>query len=484
MNSRLGVVRGRRRLAAGALAAAVLVVPTLLGPASASPGSPSDTVPPAAKPNFDVRAEQWWLDALGAERIWADHTRGAGVVVAVIDTGVEPTGDLEGAVEKGFDLSGGGRGDIGEPTRFHGSGMAAAIAGRGTGPGLLGMAPESTILPVKGPEKALGDGTADALQRLAELPDPPEIVNMSYGDDGPCPAGLQQAVRVAVDAGMILVSGPGNDGPSTPSNYPSNCAGVITVGAYGFYGNTADGPDLRMWSGSATPDNMYLVGPGDDLLNFKPGTDEAFKAEGTSGAAAIVSGSLALVRAAFPDMPSRELVARVLATAAPLDGSKQTGVRDPSSGLGTIRPRGAIEEDIPADAPNPIYDALDAAVPPGGSPGTGAGEPDGSGSTPATPETTPPPTDPGQAPPSDNTESAGSSESSGSGGLVLGIVGLGVLAVLGVVALVVASSRRRSPAGGPSAPTWPHAGGPPAGPWPPQPGAAPPPPPPPPPGAP
>ncbi len=56
---------------------------------------------------------------LGVEKIWQRHTKGEGVVVAVIDTGVHPGGDLKGAVLPGSGADGSGRGDVGEDTEYH-----------------------------------------------------------------------------------------------------------------------------------------------------------------------------------------------------------------------------------------------------------------------------------------------------------------------------------------------------------------------------
>ncbi|NYG60495.1 subtilisin family serine protease [Nocardioides daedukensis] len=184
------------------------------------------------------------------EDAW-QHTKGEGVVVAVIDSGVEPSGDLQGAVLEGFSVDGKGPGneDI-DRKAYHGTVMSTLIAGRGTGPGVMGFAPEAKILPVQVPVLNQHEYTAEALTKLAALPDPPEVVNMSYGAFGKCSPDEQAAVNAAIAKDMILVAAIGNV-HSTSRGYdhertPASCKGVIAVGAYGFFGNEASGPTIKM----------------------------------------------------------------------------------------------------------------------------------------------------------------------------------------------------------------------------------------------
>ncbi|MFD8961558.1 S8 family serine peptidase, partial [Streptomyces anulatus] len=109
---------------------------------------------PAAPAHADaIRDQQWALDAMHTDRAWKT-TRGQGVTVAVLDTGVDDAHpDLTGQVLPGKDLVGFGaaRGD--SSWALHGTAMAGIIAGRGNGPGrsdgVLGIAPEARILPVR-----------------------------------------------------------------------------------------------------------------------------------------------------------------------------------------------------------------------------------------------------------------------------------------------------------------------------------------------
>jgi hypothetical protein len=434
MHSPLTAARQRCRAAAACLVVALLAVLVPVGPAALPVGAAQAAAPtPAPLP------EQFWITLLSADLVWERHTRGEGVVVAVLDPGVDPSGDLQGAVQKGFTADGSGRGDVDDSEEFHGTGMATKIAGRGTGPGIVGMAPGATILPVKLPTLNQDDGTAAALRTLAAMDDPPEVVNMSYNAPGECTTDQQAAVREAIDAGMILVAAAGNNegGPEIGST-PASCAGVVVVGAFGSYGTDDSGtPVLRMYEGSETHDYVSLAAPGVNIISFNPGSSTPVYHDGTSDATAIASGAFALVRAANPDMSSRELVARVLATARPLDD--RTGTRSQAWGFGVVRPLQAIEERVPASAANPIYDELDQVAPPTDGPTGGPGQTDGS-----TPDDGTAPTPDGGT----DTQSGATADENSSLGVVAVLGGMAlVVVVLAIVLAVALSRRRRTPAG-------------------------------------
>lgn len=428
MRFRNAAARRSRRAALSALFALALTA-LLIPPAPAEPAPAPD--------RQAVMDEEWWLDALGVEQIWEKHTRGEGVVVAVIDTGVHPGGDLEGAVLEGFNIKGTGPGNVGDDKAFHGTTMATEIAGRGTGQGVMGVAPEAKILPVKLPDASQSSYTADALTKLTELDDPPEIVNMSYSGAGFCSPDEQQAVRAAVDKGMILVAAMGNDhnGQELPAT-PASCKGVISVGAFGWFGNKANGyPDMRLWQKSEQQDYTTIAAPGMKMIAFAPGSNDPVYFDGTSDAAAIASGSLALIRAKYPDMPSREVVGRALATAKQFGGPE--GSHNEGWGYGAIRPRFAIEEDLPSDVENPVYDALDEAVPPTTAPETDE--------TTDPEESTSPSDDDNNNSSDSDDESSASDSDDGNTGLVIGLVGVGAGAiVLLVLAGVLFARNRRS----------------------------------------
>lgn len=110
-------------------------------------------VPPTAAHADGIRAKQWALEAMHTQEAW-QTTKGAGVTVAVLDTGVENDHpDLVGNVLTGKDMIGFGAVRGQRPWARHGTAMAGIIAGHGhgvgNGDGVMGIAPEAKILPVR-----------------------------------------------------------------------------------------------------------------------------------------------------------------------------------------------------------------------------------------------------------------------------------------------------------------------------------------------
>src|SRR5262245_11306369 len=102
---------------------------------------------PAPKP-----PAQWPLTYLKADQVW-QLTKGAGVTVGLVDSGVSPLGATRANLLPGADFSSGstsiGVAHIDTDTDSHGTTMAVLIAGTGGGVGLRGLAPEAKILPVR-----------------------------------------------------------------------------------------------------------------------------------------------------------------------------------------------------------------------------------------------------------------------------------------------------------------------------------------------
>ena len=140
--------------------------------------------PPPEDLNDPVRKAEYWLDSYGIRQAW-QTTRGAGVRIAVIDTGVAKGPiEFEGAVVGGTDVSGvgteDGRTPIGAVDRSHGSWVAslAAARGNGTGGGMVGVAPEADLLAVSvgfGASASVGfsEQIADAVVWAVDGPAPP-----------------------------------------------------------------------------------------------------------------------------------------------------------------------------------------------------------------------------------------------------------------------------------------------------------------------
>jgi hypothetical protein len=408
-----------------------VVLTALLGCATivfAAPTAGADT--PA-----QVRAQEWWISRLGLPDAWK-ISKGKGVTVAVVDLGVDTSvGDLRGATVPGFTVDG-----TAPPTQAydaigHGTQMSVYIAGRGTNPGIIGVAPQAKIMPVFQSSGA-PDITADALNKLSGMAHPPQVVNMSFGSAGPCGAVLQTAVQRAVDKGLILVASAGNNGSTSNDNQsPSNCKGVVAVGAFDY--------NAKPWTNTQRQPYVSLGGPGVHMVAYNKHLSPE-TTSGTSNAAAMVSGEIAVVKAHFPKLTSRQIVARMFATA-----SKSTyhgpryGQAGDTLGFGPALVHQALIRNVPLNAPNPVYDdlaKLSGASTPSSSPSSAPSQPPESPSAPRTSHVNFPGT-------SDSPAATGSDSSGGSNvGLIIAAVAGGVVIIALVLFFLVRRKRTSGPA--------------------------------------
>lgn len=342
----------RYRAVGGATATMSLTVAWLLiAPmhAHAEMGAPSFCTrqPPAGEVVSTVPWAQKWLDP---EVVWP-VSRGAGVLVAVVDSGTDANHpQLVGRVEKGFDFirdaAGGDVDCIG-----HGTATASLIAARKVdGVGFTGLAPDAKILPIRATERLDGDdadgGAAVTPARMGEairwaVDHGASVINFSliYHQDYP---EVRAAIEYAIDKDAVVVAAVGNDhrdGEIDPPSYPAAYDGVLGVGAI-------DENGVRL-PGSRVNSSVDLVAPGQNVIVAAPGRGHV-RADGTSFAAPVVSAVAALVRAAEPRLSARAVVNRLQATASPAPGGTDRrqygrGVVDANravtEGLVTIRER-------------------------------------------------------------------------------------------------------------------------------------------------
>ncbi|RSS61307.1 type VII secretion-associated serine protease mycosin [Streptomyces sp. WAC06614] len=321
--------------------------------------------PPAAADV--IRDRQWALTALRAEEAWGT-TRGEGVTVAVLDTGVDGTHpDLDGQVLDGADLIGTGavRGE--RNWARHGTAMAGIIAGHGHGTnrrqGVLGIAPGARILPVRvileegdpGRAKARetkGGALAEGIRWAADHG--ADVINLSLGDDSASAhheAAEDEAVQYALGKGVVVVASAGNGGENGDhASYPASYPGVIAVTAVDRRGRKAPF-STRSWYATVSA-------PGVDVVIADP--DRAYyEGWGTSAAAAFVSGAVALVRSAHPDLSPAQIKKLLSDTAsdAPAGGrddARGHGLVDPVAALRAaegLRPQPALPEAAPYPQP-------------------------------------------------------------------------------------------------------------------------------------
>ncbi|MGW2596515.1 type VII secretion-associated serine protease mycosin [Streptomyces klenkii] len=295
-----------------------------------------------------IRSRQWHLDAMHAEEMWNTST-GAGVTVAVIDSGVDASlPDLRGQVLEGKNFTS-EPGDARTDTDGHGSSMAALIAGTGkagSDVGSYGLAPGAKILPLRVGGKNFTEGSrmmVDALRYAAESD--ARIINISRGGGGRNEA-EEKAVAYALSKGKMVFAAVGNTGDKLNSvEYPSAYPGVIGVAGLDQEGAPAS------WSQHGP--QVDLSAPGADMVSACTGGTEVCRGNGTSGATALASASAALIWSVHPNWTANQ-VTRVLINTA---GGPDTGEkRNDYVGYGAVRPRIALKnpgDPGPADV-NPL----------------------------------------------------------------------------------------------------------------------------------
>lgn len=320
---------------------------------------------PTANATAHPRSDEWWFSVWGIEKSVWPLTKGEGVIVAVLDSGVNPkVPELAGAVRRGKDVIM-GRNDGGmdhDTTKDgHGTAMAATIAARGGGKsGFVGIAPESTILPVTTIagdtltpnytdfSTGLSKGIRYATDRGAR------VINMSIGSHTTppdyCSSEVEDAIDYAIRHDIVLVAAAGNDGnTSNPIDQPASCPGVLTVGGID--------EALRPWVRSDHQSYVSVAAPSTHV-GWLGMSGTYYPAEGTSSAAALTSGAAALVRSRNPKMSARTVVQRLINTAKPI-GSP---IPNDRTGYGAIRISSAIDPGrfpVAATAPNPVYAKYD-----------------------------------------------------------------------------------------------------------------------------
>ena len=348
----------------------------------------------------NMRESEYWLDSLGVTEAHKT-TKGEGVKVAIIDTGIDTSHpDLKGAIVGGTDMSGSGGEKGNKPIGVmseHGTLVATLLAGRGNNKseinrvksenerlktawekakktaedddkdipeepeyekvpkltrgsdGVLGVAPAADLLSVS---LWMGEGNPSKIPVETQIPravkwavdSGAKVINMSLGSTSPAwPESWDDAFKYAEDHDVVIVAAAGNrSGGMSQVGAPATIPGVLTVAGVDASGKASqDSSTEGIYIGVAAPAEQLVGGlPGDGYARWS----------GTSGAAPLVAGVAALIRSEYPDMKAPEVINRILKTA------KDTGAAgvDNLYGYGIIDANAALTAKVPAVTKNPL----------------------------------------------------------------------------------------------------------------------------------
>ena len=276
--------------------------------------------------------QQWGLTAIGAPSVWS-VTRGAGITVAVIDSGSGPHPDLDANLDAGRTMFGSidSVGVLDIDNAGHGShvaGIIAAVANNAIGGS--GVAPQSRILPIRVLD-AQGSGDSKDVSKAVRyaVDSGTKVINLSLGGATESTS-LTAAIQYAVDRNVLVVAAAGNGAADSPPKWPAASDLALAV--------TAVDRNNSVTSFDQRGDYIDLAAPGASILST---ASNDYKIQsGTSMAAAFVTGAAALLFAAQPSITAAQVRDVLQRTATDIG----TPGRDTTFGYGLINLVAAFAE--------------------------------------------------------------------------------------------------------------------------------------------
>lgn len=342
---------------------------------------------------------------ISVTRAWLATRGTSSTVVAVLDSGITNHPEFDGQLVAGYDFvsdaskSGDGDGRDSDPTdpgdglgpdvsSWHGTHVAGIIAAKSDSTGVTGIAPGVKIQPIR-VLGTLGEGSSDDLAvaimwaagfdaaaieaKLNEIPSrsgpislpgvtqnvtPAKVINLSMAGIGSCPSRVQLAVNQAMLRNVTLVAAAGN-GDSNNNNrpldnslvYPTNCYGPISVGSTGFSGDAAFysnyGVDLSAPGGdqinAAGAPAFGMIYSTSNLGTLTVGEPTYKVEQGTSMAAPVVTGIVALMYSLRPNVTPDDIWSALKASVQPFPTGSTCALAPGRCGLGAINAATALE---------------------------------------------------------------------------------------------------------------------------------------------
>jgi type VII secretion-associated serine protease mycosin len=309
----------------------------------------------AAPASADIvrQRQQWVLNALDVPAAWP-VTQGKGVLVAVIDSGVDPNvADLAGSVVTGPDFTGEHTPSSNPNWGTHGTWMASLIAGHGhgqdSGAGIIGVAPQARILSIRvitdrsdpAYEKYQDQSANTGQRELASairyaVNHRAKVISMSLGYNAPSLV-VRKALQYALTRNVVVVASSGNSGNAetergqghAPYSFPADYPGVIGVAAVGRSGRPAYFSSDNLSVEVAAPGvNVPAAGR----------QDRYWVVSGTSPACALTAGVAALIKARYPKLTAPQVRRSIIWSAS----HRPRGGYDDQIGFGTVDAAAAL----------------------------------------------------------------------------------------------------------------------------------------------
>ncbi|MFN2543313.1 MAG: S8 family peptidase [Actinomycetota bacterium] len=328
-----------------------------------------------------VAANTVWQKVIGLSNAWA-VTKGAGVGIALLDTGVVPMPDLQNHISHVVDLTAEHDG----LDRFgHGTHMAGILVGDGSSSNgtWTGVAPQANLISIK---VAGVDGSTDVSMVMAGLQWAVthrtdyniRVLNLSFGTDSKQPYSmdpLDYAVEQAWNSGIFVAAAAGNQGPTAGTiAKPADDPFIVSVGAADLKNTTANNDDVVADFSARGPtqdgfNKPDLAAPGTTIVSVRDinstidrqyqsavVSTNYFKGTGTSQATAVVSGVAALMFAANPSLTPNVAKAVLLQTT-------KGSLKGAGSGAGLVMADGAVKAAQTATTTSPVAPANQGLAP-------------------------------------------------------------------------------------------------------------------------